>query len=191
MNRVTEPFSCDVVVGEERLRFNVQPDGRLRANGRWTLRGDVVTLRVPRGMPSATVESIIKRIAARIQRSRARADRRTDHDLMQRAAQLNAQYFNNELTWHSIRWAENMHTRLGSCSNGGASDGDIRISTALRRYPSYVLDYVIAHELCHRKYPNHSAEFWAYLARFPHTERARGFLEGVAFAGGVSEPEID
>lgn len=189
MSRITEPFSLQVSIGDECLQVIVQPDARLRKNGRWTLRGDVVTLRVPHGMPRAPVEAMIERIAARIQRSRARADKKTDQDLMARAAQLNAQYFDNELSWRSIRWAENMRTRLGSCSNGGASDGDIRISTALRRYPSYVLDYVIAHELCHRKHPDHSADFWAYLARFPYTERARGFLEGVAFAGG--KPELD
>lgn len=189
MSRGAEPFSLEVPISTGVLRFEVQPDARLRTNGRWTLRGDVVTLRVPRGMPRAVIEPMIERIAARIQRSRARADKQTDQDLMERAARLNAQYFDGELTWRSIRWAENMRTRLGSCSTGGASDGDIRISTALRRYPPYVLDYVIAHELCHRKYPNHSAEFWAYLARFPYTERARGFLEGVAFAGGA--PELD
>jgi len=189
MSKHAEPFSLEIAVGDERLRFDVRYDGRLRANGRWTLQGDVVTLRVPPKMPRAVVEQMVERIAARIKRSRARADKRTDRELMERAAKLNAQYFDGELAWRSIRWADNMRTRLGSCSSGGASDGDIRISTALRRYPSYVLDYVIAHELCHRKYPDHSAAFWSYLARFPYTERARGFLEGVAFAGGAPEQD--
>lgn len=187
MSKQAEPFSFEIAAGDQRLRFAVRYDARLRTNGRWTLRGDTVTLRVPSEMPRAVIEQIAERIAARIARSRARADKRTDQDLMKRAAQLNAQYFDGELSWRSIRWADNMRTRLGSCSNGGASDGDIRISTVLRRYPAYVLDYVIAHELCHRKYPDHSAAFWSYLARFPYTERARGFLEGVAFAGGASE----
>ncbi|MFQ3536188.1 MAG: M48 family metallopeptidase [Aggregatilineales bacterium] len=189
MSRVTKPLSLEVPINTERLQFNVQPDTRLRVNARWSLRDNVVTLRVPRGMPHADLEAMIERIVTRIQRGRARADRQTDQDLMQRAAQLNAQYFDNELTWRTIRWAENMRIRLGSCTIGGTCDGDIRISTAVRRCPSYVLDYVIAHELCHRKHPDHSPEFWAYLARFPYAERARGFLEGVAFAGGM--PEAD
>ncbi len=50
--------------------------------------------------------------------------------------------------------------------------------------PIYVVDYIIAHELAHRKYPNHSADFWDYLSRYPHTERARGFIDGVAYAQG-------
>jgi predicted metal-dependent hydrolase len=191
MSKRAEPFRCEVAIGEERLHFTVQPDARLRANGRWTLHGDTVTLRVPNGMPRAAIDVMVERIAARIKRSRARADKQTDQDLMARAAQLNAEYFAGELSWRSIRWADNMRLRLGSCSSGGASDGDIRISTVLRRYPPYVLDYVIAHEICHRKYPDHSAAFWAYLARFPHTERARGFLEGVAFAGGTADADAD
>lgn len=191
MSKRAESFSLEVAIGSERLHFTVQPDARLRANGRWTLHGDNVTLRVPKGMPRAAVDVMVERIAARIKRSRARADKQTDQDLMGRAAQINNQYFAGELTWRSIRWADNMRRRLGSCSSGGASDGDIRISTVLRRYPPYVLDYVIAHEICHRKYPDHSAAFWAYLARFPHTERARGFLEGIAFAGGTAGADTD
>ncbi|MCZ7554554.1 MAG: M48 family metallopeptidase [Anaerolineales bacterium] len=75
-----------------------------------------------------------------------------------------------------------MQHRLGSCTSGGSTDGDIRISEQIKEWPAYVVDYVIAHELAHRRHPNHSAEFWAYLARYPHTERARGFIEGFAYA---------
>jgi hypothetical protein len=46
-----------------------------------------------------------------------------------------------------------------------------------------VVDYVIAHELSTagtRILP----EFWEYLSRYPYTERARGFIEGIAHAQG-------
>jgi len=57
-------------------------------------------------------------------------------------------------------------------------------ANAIARWPDYVIDYVIAHEICHRKYPNHSPEFWNYLARYPHATKALGFIEGIAYAEG-------
>jgi predicted metal-dependent hydrolase len=78
----------------------------------------------------------------------------------------------------------NMKNRLGSCTTGGSTDGDIRLSDRMRNWPTYVIDYVLAHEICHRKYPNHSPDFWAYLSRYPHTPKALGFIEGIAFTEG-------
>jgi predicted metal-dependent hydrolase len=48
--------------------------------------------------------------------------------------------------------------------------------------PSWVLDYVLLHELAHLLVPGHGAKFWALLEPYGRTERARGYLEGVAAA---------
>jgi predicted metal-dependent hydrolase len=82
-----------------------------------------------------------------------------------------------------------MQKRLGSCTSGGPTDGDIRISSRVRDWPDWVVDYVIAHEMAHRRHPNHSPAFWRDLSRFPQTERARGFIQGVAFQGGEDAEE--
>ena len=50
-------------------------------------------------------------------------------------------------------------------------------------------EYVVAHELTHRKYPNHSKEFWAFVSRYPKAERARGFILGIAFQLGEDAEE--
>ena len=173
---------------DEALAFEVVLDARLRRNVHWTLRGQTVRLRVPCGTSRAAVERLIPDIAGRIARQRERARRQSDTDLMARAEAINVRYFDGELTWHTIRWVTNMRRRLGSCTTGGATDGDIRISARIRHWPAYVIDYIIAHEICHRRHPDHSPAFWAYLSRFPHTERARGFLEGIAYADGA-DPE--
>jgi hypothetical protein len=48
--------------------------------------------------------------------------------------------------------------------------------------PRWVLDYVLLHELAHLLHAGHGPEFWAVLDAYPRTLRARGFLEGYAYA---------
>jgi hypothetical protein len=109
---------------------------------------------------------------------------------MARAQQINRTYFNGVIRFEAIRWVGNMNTRLGSCTNGGPTDGHIRLSDKIQGWPDWVVDYIIAHELAHRAHPNHSADFWTYLeTHYPLTERARGFIQGVGFSLGMSFDE--
>lgn len=44
--------------------------------------------------------------------------------------------------------------------------------------PSYVLDYIVVHEMCHMYYKNHSQEFWDMLASIiPDYERRKEWLK--------------
>ena len=52
-------------------------------------------------------------------------------------------------------------TRWGCCS----SKGKLNFNCLLGLVPSVVLDYVVVHELCHRKELNHSDRFWNEVSR--------------------------
>lgn len=73
----------------------------------------------------------------------------------------------------SIVWSDRQNTRWGSCT---VATGDIRVSRQLAEFPTWVLDYVIVHEMAHLTEPGHTKEFWSLVNRYPKTERARGFL---------------
>ena len=55
----------------------------------------------------------------------------------------------------------NQRTRWGSCT----SKGNLNFNCLLMLCPEDVLDYVIVHELCHRKELNHSPCFWAEVEK--------------------------
>lgn len=127
------------------------------------------------------VDRMVAKLAAR--RSRTRP---SDTELEARARTLSERYLGGQARPTSVAWSTRQRRRWGSCSVG---EGAIRISTRLRGAPGWVLDYVLLHELAHLLSAGHGPQFWSLLGGYPHTERARGFLDGWAFAEDVAEPE--
>jgi predicted metal-dependent hydrolase len=124
-------------------------------------------------------------MVARLERQDRRR-RPSDTALARRAAELSQRHLGGAARPSSVAWVDNQKSRWGSCT---PASGTIRISSRVRGMPTWVIDYVLLHELAHLVVPSHNSAFWALVARYPKTERARGYLEGVSAAAGLGITE--
>ena len=68
----------------------------------------------------------------------------------------------------------NQRSRWGSCS----SKGNLNFNCLLMLFSDEVIDYVVVHELCHRKYMNHSAAFYAEVEQvLPEYRKCQKWLK--------------
>jgi hypothetical protein len=157
--------------------------------------GDKIIILMPARMTKADEQRLVTEMIERVTRREttlaARGPRGNDDELSRRALALSREYLGGRARPSSVRWVRNMNHRWGSCT---PSDGTIRLSHRLQPMPSWVIDYVLVHELSHLLVGGHGPEFWAWANCYPRTERARGYLEGVAMAAqlpGLSPCESD
>lgn len=138
--------------------------------------GDKTVVMLPAGLSASEEEAWIATVLERLAR-RERRRHPSDADLADRARELSERYLDGQVAPASVRWVSNQNSRWGSCT---PEDGTIRLSAQLRGMPGWVVDYVLLHELTHLIVPGHGPTFWKLVNRYSRTERARGFLEGVA-----------
>jgi len=154
---------------------------------------DTIVVLVPARMSAAEerrhVDTMVQKVLQREARTRAP---RGDGELLARAVELMGRYVDPDgapqVRPVEVRWVANQRQRWGSCT---PSTHVIRLSDRLRPMPSWVVDYVLVHELAHLLEPTHSAAFWRLVARYPRAERARGYLEGYLAGQGVPAAETE
>jgi predicted metal-dependent hydrolase len=115
----------------ERVRLVVDADGVILSGHRVKRTDEAVGIR-------QTVEKFLRKMA--------------EAELPSRLAELVAE---RRLSLPRVT-VRNQRSRWGSCSTRGS----IALNWRLIQMPPAVSDYIILHELAHRRQPNHSARFW-------------------------------
>jgi len=144
--------------------------------------GAKIVVQIPAHFSRADEAAWVARMVERLKRGEARGERgaaRSDAALARRCRELSTQYLPGAPVPASVRWVGAMRTRWASCT---PVDRSIRVSRRLQEMPSWVLDYVLLHELAHLIVAGHGPRFWQQLQSYPRTERARGYLDGVSAA---------
>lgn len=148
-----------------------------------------VVVLIPARMTRAEEKEWVRTMLARLERQEKRR-RPSDSGLMRRARDLNTKYLDGKAAPATVRWVDNQNSRWGSCT---PADKAIRLSRRLEGMPAWVIDYVLVHELAHLIEIGHTRRFWELVDRYPRSERAKGFLEGVAAASqlGITADDPD
>ncbi len=103
-------------------------------------------------------------------------------ELTQKAKQIipqRTEYFANiiDVKYNRIS-IRHQSTRWGSCS----SKKNLNFNCLLVLCPQEITDYVIVHELCHLRHPNHSKAFWNEVFKFcPEYKKHREWLKKQGF----------
>lgn len=139
---------------------------------------DRVVVMIPARLSAEEEREWVSTMLERLEKSERRR-RPNDAGLKRRATELSNRYLGGLARPETVRWVDNQNSRWGSCT---PSDRSIRLSTRLQGMPPWVIDYVLVHELAHLIEAGHTAEFWAWVDRYPKADRAKGFLEGVSCA---------
>ena len=156
-----------VEIGGRLVELHVRESRRARRARAAVRFGEPPELVVPAGATDRAVERAIELHLPWFERQLRRAPQRVldlpqlaeaearerAREVMTAIAEAEAARLGVSYTRVAIR---DQRTRWGSCS----SRGTLSFSWRLVLAPHTVLDYVVVHELCHLREPNHSRRFW-------------------------------
>lgn len=175
-----ESFSEDWdirVVRSGRRSVALQIDGDLR-----------LTVRAPYRMPDREIRNFLEEKSSWIEKNMRRMERRQAElrvepselltvEQLRTLAKEAAEYIPGRVAFYASQAGvsygritiRNQRSRWGSCS----SRGNLNFNCLLMLTPPEIIDYVVVHELCHRREMNHSPLFWREVERILPDYKAR------------------
>lgn len=159
-NTTIGPITCQIIRSSRKtLALQILPNGE-------------VWVRSPQKLPVERIEAFVQSKAGWLEKHRKAAGQKepilTETEiraLAQQALQVISERVKFYAPIVGVTYGtitiRNQRTRWGSCS----SKGNLNFNCLLMLAPSQVVDYVVVHELCHRKHLDHSAAFWAEVER--------------------------
>ncbi len=136
---------------------------------------NLLELQIPAFLPQKEIDYFTRLFLKKLQKKNKV---KTERFLTERASYLYKKYFGKNVEKFTVFWSKKQRKIFGICNHKRRI---IRISSRLKKVPTWVLDYVILHELCHLVYPHHQKKFWQTVNQYPRTEKAKGFLLGMNF----------
>lgn len=157
------------IIRSRRKTISIQIDENLR-----------ITVRAPLGMRDTTVRAFLEERSEWIEKHLEKMRRRQEEtrpvpeelltmEQIRTLAKEAVSYIPERVSFYAGEVGvdygritiRNQKSRWGSCS----SDGNLNFNCLLMLTPPEVIDYVVVHELCHRREMNHSACFWKEVER--------------------------
>jgi predicted metal-dependent hydrolase len=158
------------------LEYTLREHPRARHINVTVRRDGTVWVTKPRRIPVREVERFVEKCGQWIERAQKRFAKlpktsriessKKEHEKYKRAArsliERRVAHFN---AFYKVPVSKivvrNQRTRWGSCSHKGVLSFNYRIVFL----PDHLVDYIVVHELCHRREMNHSKRFWALVAQ--------------------------
>lgn len=160
--------------GRKSIELRICPDGHIR-------------VRAPFVMTDAEITDFLKKKSKWIEKHQQKREQempvqrlsaRDIRDLADQAAEIipeKVRFYAERIGVNYGRITiRNQKTRWGSCSG----KGNLNFNCLLMLVPEEVQDYVVIHELCHRREMNHSPRFWAEVEKImPDYREQRAWLK--------------
>lgn len=167
------PYTLRKSSRARRMRLTVHYDGRVVVTipERATERGALRFLKEKRDwlLKNVREHTVMAPSQSEIKREFALHKRAALELVVRKLAHFNSVY---KLSYNRVS-VKNHRSQWGSCS----TKGNLNFNYRILFLPDHIADYIVVHELCHLREPNHSTHFWALVEKtIPQYETRRNEL---------------